>query len=214
MQKPPWHSPIIAPQRHLSASSDSTGSGPRSAAMISPSETLQQLQTMFPQAESSAMARSTPASSIMTRSGRGRRIGSNKGFSSTASASAIRRERSSAIAGAEVRPGESMQAALKKRGASRASPTTKSRDVPDARSPAKLVIIPRVEQSGHVRRARSTMKSSPSRVVPRFSLDCCGTALGPMKRLPWTVGDTSTPLPAGPGTWKTVWRNSDPREDS
>ena len=47
-QNPPWQRPIIAPVRHLTASTSAAGSGPWSASTISPSVTWQHRHTMRP----------------------------------------------------------------------------------------------------------------------------------------------------------------------
>ena len=47
-------------------------------------------------------------------------------------------------------------------------------------------------------------------LVDTSSLLPCSTAFGPTRRLPCTVGVTSTPLPAREGAWNTVWENAPP----
>ena len=44
----------------------------------------------------------------------------------------------------------------------------------------------------------------PGAVVAVSSLPPMSLAVGPSSKLPWTVGDTSTPLPYLPGSWNTV----------
>ena len=51
---------------------------------------------------------------------------------------------------------------------------------------------------------------SSSAVVAVASLSGRSVAVGPISRLPWTVGVTSTPLPILPGSWKMVRDTSPP----
>ena len=213
-QNPPWQRPIMARVRHLSASSDSTGTGPCRAATSSASVTSQQRHTTCPQRGSAAMAR---ARSSSDRSEKGRtcvRRGSNVVRSPASNRSATSRATCTATAGADVRPGESKQATLKNPGASGASPITKSPSEPLARRPAKFVIRPRLPTPAHVLRAASMTKRRPSSVVDTSVLENCSTALGPTSRLPCTVGATSTPLPTDDGAWNMVRENVDPHSVS
>ena len=183
-QKPPWQRPIVAPVRHLIASSESTGRGPCSARTTSASVTSQQRQTTCPNAGLLAIARSRCSSVMAVKGSCGARRGLNDGLPPAPRRAATWEAMKVATAGADVRPGDSKQAMLKNPGASVTSPMTKSPDSPAARNPAKFVIAPRGEAAGQVRRARSTMSTSPSCVVERSVLDAWETEFGPMSILP------------------------------
>ena len=75
-------------------------------------------------------------------------------------------------------------------------------------------MTPRELACGHVLRAPSRIAVRPRRDVATESASACGSALGPTKRLPCTVGLTSTPLPAVVGTWKIVLENVGPNVGS
>ena len=49
------------------------------------------------------------------------------------------------------------------------------------------------------------ISSIPSRVVSKSALSSKSTALGPINRLPSTVGVTKTPFPSLVGSWKIVF---------
>ena len=120
-------------------------------------------------------------------------------FSATRSAS------HAPMAGALVRPGDSTPSALKKPGASGASPSTKSLTVVScARSPLNSVITLLSGRPGYVRRAPAFAFSRPSYVVALSSLSGMSSAVGPTITVPSTVGETRMPLPIFDGTWNIV----------
>ena len=110
----------------------------------------------------------------------------------------------SPIAGAEESPGDSMPATLIKPFASSASPMMKSLPSSCARRPANEVITWRIGTFLTLNAAVFARESSPSCVVLTASLFVTSTAVGPTKRLPCTVGVTSTPFPILDGSWKIV----------
>ena len=55
-----------------------------------------------------------------------------------------------------------------------------------------------------LRAAFSVRSAMPAAVVAVSSRSGSSTAVGPTSRFPWMVGDTSTPLPYLPGSWKMV----------
>ena len=204
----------MARVRHFSASSDSTGSGPCRAATSSASATSQQRHTTCPHRASAAMAAARSASDKSAKRRTGLLRASNSGFSRASRSAATSRAIRRATAGADVRPGESKQATLKKPGASGASPSTKSPSAQLARSPAKFVTRPRVPTPAHVLRAASLTKERPSAVVDTSVLENCSTAEGPTSRFPCTVGVTSTPFPEDEGAWNMVCENAPPHSVS
>ena len=70
--------------------------------------------------------------------------------------------------------------------------------------PEKFVIVPRGDAFGHVRRLLSRTNLRPSAVVAVSSSSSISSADGPSSRLPWTVGETRTPLPILVGHWNMV----------
>ena len=141
-QNPPWHRPIPALARRFTASTLRAEGFRRIAARISPSVIISHRQTIRPKAGSLA-ANSARSSSVISRNfGKGLRIGSNSGFSAkTRPASSKCFTTALAMAGAEVRPGDSMPAAWISRGALWDGPMTKSPVLEQARRPVKEVIV-------------------------------------------------------------------------
>ena len=88
------------------------------------------------------------------------------------------------MAGALERPGESMPAALKKPGASAASPRTKSPFSSQARRPEKEVIAMFRGMRDALSLAFSITCESPTAVVFVASLSAISSAVGPASRLP------------------------------
>ena len=117
-------------------------------------------------------------------------------------------ERKTPIAGADVRPGDSTPTALKKHGASAASPRMKSPTVVScARIPENSAITLPSGRSGYVRRAPALTFSSPAYVVALSSLSSTSSAVGPTITVPSTVGETRMPLPIFEGHWNMVAAN-------
>ncbi len=105
------------------------------------------------------MARARSSSPI-SENGTARRRRGSKSALGEAPAARHAGATSTATAGAEVRPGESKQATLKKPGASSGWPMTKSPSAHEARRPAKFAMTPREPASGHVRRAASSTNAA------------------------------------------------------
>ena len=106
-----------------------------------------------------------------------------------------------------LRPGLSMPVALKKQGASSASPMMKSPESSWARRPQKEVITFLKGMEEVVLRASFEMNSRSSAVVAVSSLGKVSVLLGPIIKLPWTVGVTRTPFPFSEGSWNMVVLN-------
>ena len=132
------------------------------------------------------------------------RVGLKSAFLAAFSFSATIPAMRTPMAGAEESPGDSMPAALKKPGASCASPRMKSPPASWARRPLKEVITWRKSTEGTLLAASRATVASPSAVVWADSGVSTFIAVGPVRRLPSTVGETKTPLPSLDGTWKTV----------
>ena len=170
MQKPPWHRPMVAPVRHFSASRHNTGSFVCSAATTSASVTSLQRQSMCPASELAAMAARRSSSLMFLNSAGSSNTGLNWEFSAALSFSAMRAATSTATAGADVRPGDSKHAISKKPGAPDTSPISKSPVSPVARTPANVVMRPRILSEGYVFFAAAVIPARPSAVVDVASL--------------------------------------------
>ena len=94
-----------------------------------------------------------------------------------------------------------MPAALKNPGTVGLSSMMKSPRPEPARTPAKFRMFSRKRTPGTLRAASSRTVWRP-RAVLEVSSGPEDSAVGPTIRLPWTVGETRTPLPMGPGHWK------------
>ena len=131
-------------------------------------------------------------------------VGTKDGFSSAGSKLSTKPATYSPMAGALVRPGDSIPATSINPGASDTSSIIKSFFSVCARRPAKDVIVWRFGRSGVLSAARCCRSSRPSAVVAISSLSSSSTAVGPSIRLPCTVGVTRTPFPYFVGSWKIV----------
>ena len=131
-------------------------------------------------------------------------MGSKSGFGSKPSFSPIFSAVHLAMAGDEVRPGDSMAQQLKNSGASSGSPRMKSPVSPVALRPAKVVIKPLVGMCFQVRLACRSAFSRPPAVVRLSSLSSISSAVGPMSTVPSTVGAISVPFPILVGSWNMV----------
>ena len=108
--------------------------------------------------------------------------------------------KSTPIAGADVKPGDSTPNALKKPCASGASPRTKSCLVVScARMPLNVVIALRNGIYVQMRVERRRILSKPNAVVSVASGESMSSLVGPTIIVPSTVGETRTPFPIGPG---------------
>ena len=63
---------------------------------------------------------------------------------------------------------------------------------------------------GTLLEARRMTMSIPAGVISLFSGVATLAAVGPVSRLPSTVGETRMPLPSLEGTWKMVWETRAP----
>ena len=130
-------------------------------------------------------------------------------FSFRSSLPAISSDSHLAMAGEEVRPGDSTAQQLKKPGASSASPRMKSPVSPVALRPAKVVMKPRVGMCSQVRLACRRALSRPASVVRLSSLSSMSSAVGPTSTVPSTVGAIRMPLPILVGSWNmAAWNTS------
>ena len=199
----------MARVRHFSASSDSTGSGPcRAASQLGLGHLAAAAHHVPPPRVGGDGGGALGVGQIRGSAARGSCAHRTPGSPAPPEAPPRRRAIRRATAGADVRPGESKQATLKKPGASGASPSTKSPSAQLARSPAKFVTRPRVPTPAHVLRAASLTKERPSAVVDTSVLENCSTAEGTTSRFPCTVGVTSTPFPEDEGAWNMVCENA------
>ena len=101
---------------------------------------------------------------------------------------------SSPTAGAAVRPGDCIPAALYRFSTLSLGPRMKSPVLETARRPANSVIAAPMGRFGISLRADAMISFMPLVVTAKSSLDSCSLALGPMKVLPWVVVHTKIPL--------------------
>ena len=209
VQKPAWHRPMPARVRRLMPSMSSAPTGRRMASRISASVTVSQRQTTLPKSGLAAMAASRSAAVISRNLGMALRMGLKSGFSFSSSLPAICSDIHLAMAGEEVRPGDSTAQQLKNPGASSGSPRTKSPASPVARRPEKVVMKARVGIFSQVRAASRRVLARPNAVVRLSSLSSMSSAVGPMSTVPSTVGATRMPLPILVGSWNmAAWNTS------
>ena len=188
----------------LTPSTSLAPAGARIASRISPSVIVSQRQIILPY-DGFLAIRALRSSLLMCLKRTGASLsGLKSAFSSAPRAFASSEATYCAIAGAAERPGDSMPATLKKRSFFLLGSMMKSSLSQCALRPAKEVITSLVVRQGTDFLAATRISERAAEVVETSVLSSISNALGPMSKLPSTVGVTSTPLPILDGHWNIV----------